>query len=240
MFAELLDRDKPLDAAQAGNYLMVSVRNRCLNLLEHRRVVRQSATLVTADKEVVEDGDDEKPPVDEILDYVSSGLAPKSQQVIEQHFLQQKKYQEIARDMGISRFAVYKHLTRGISQLRAHFAWYQLLLALMLLSGAVFAVLTHLRRSADSWPAVRPPTELPAPAPAVPGTVHYENVELEQILTDIARYNKVELHFLSDAPRHLRLHYDWQQSEPLADIAATLSAFDGITLELRQDALYVK
>ncbi len=62
----------------------------------------------------------------------------------------------------------------------------------------------------------------------------------EQILTDIAPYYKVELHFISDDARHLRLHYDWRQSEPLTDIVSTLNAFESIDIELRGNTLYVK
>jgi len=239
VFADLLVRNKPLDDAQAESYLMVSVRNRCLNLIEHQRVVRQSASEISSDGDASEEGEYEEPPVDDVLNYVSSALTPKSQQVIEQHFLKQKKYQDIAHDMGISRFAVYKHMTRGIRQLQAHFAWYHLVVALVLLSGAVFAVWMHFSRPAQPQPTVPATAVQPATPTAEPRTIRYENATLEQILTDITKYNKVELRFLNDAPRQLRLHYDWHQAEPVADIAATLDAFDGISMELRDNTLYV-
>jgi hypothetical protein len=50
----------------------------------------------------------------------------------------------------------------------------------------------------------------------------------------------VELHFISDDARHLRLHYDWRQSEPLTDIVSTLNSFESIDIELRDNTLYVK
>ena len=43
VFTELLVKGKNLDDHQAESYLQVSVRNKCLNLLEHRRVVKGSA-----------------------------------------------------------------------------------------------------------------------------------------------------------------------------------------------------
>jgi hypothetical protein len=94
-------------------------------------------------------------------------------------------------------------------------------------------------RPADPKPAVSPATEKTAPSKAAPTTIHYENATLEQILTDITKYNKVELRFINDGARQLRLHYDWHQADPLTDIAATLDAFDGISLELRDNTLYV-
>ena len=45
---------------------------------------------------------------------------------------------------------------------------------------------------------------------------------------------------LSDDARHLRLHYDWRQSEPLTDIVSTLNSFESIDIELRDNTLYVK
>lgn len=236
VFAELLAKGKNLDGHQAESYLQVCVRNKCLNLLEHRHVVKGSAAGLPAD---TEDTEYEEPPVDEIIDYMNTQLSPKSQQVIEQHFIGKKKYGEIARDMGVSRFTVYKHLSQGISQLRAHFAWYHLVVVLVLLSGVVFAILMQSSRPADPKPAVSPATEKTAPSKAAPTTIHYENATLEQILTDITKYNKVELRFINDGARQLRLHYDWHQADPLGDIAATLDAFDGISLELRDNTLYV-
>lgn len=237
VFAELLAKGKTLDEGQAKNYLTVCVRNKCLNLLEHKRIVKKSAAELPAD---LEDAEYEEPPVDEVIDYVNTQLKPNAQQVIEQHFLHKKKYDEIARDMGISRFSVYKHMSQGIRQLRAHFAWYHLLVILVLLSGAVFAVFMHFHRQKQMSPATKPATEQTTPPKAALQTVHYEDTTLEQILTDIAQYNKVELHFISNDARHLRLHYDWRQSEPLTDIVSTLNAFESIDIELRGNTLYVK
>lgn len=237
VFAELLVKEKTLDERQAENYLLVCVRNKCLNLLEHRRTVKASAAGLPKD---TEDVVYEEPPVDEVLDYVSNGLAPKAQQVIEQHFLRQKKYGDIARDMGVSRFTVYKHLSQGIRQLRDHFAWYHLVVALVLLSGAVFAIFIHLSHTAEPQPTVAPVIEQKETPKATPQTIHYEDATLEQILTDVTIYNKVELRFLNDDARQLRLHYDWRQAEPVGDIVSTLDALDGISLELRQNTLYVK
>lgn len=237
VFAELLVKGKTLDEQQAESYLQVSVRNKCLNLLEHRRRVKESVVGLSAD---AEDTGYEEQPVDEVIDYVNTQLKPKAQQVIEQHFLRQKKYGEIAHDMGVSRFTVYKHLSQGMRQLRDHFAWYHLVVALVLLSGVVFAILIRISRPTEPQPTVSPAIEKTATPKAEPRTVHYEDATLEQILTDVTKYNKVELRFVNNAPRQLRLHYDWRQAEPLADIVSTLDAFDGISLELRDNTLYVK
>ena len=69
VFAELLAKGKTPDEGQARNYLTVCVRNKCLNLLEHERIVKKSATELPAD---LEDAEYEEPPVDEVIDYIKS------------------------------------------------------------------------------------------------------------------------------------------------------------------------
>lgn len=238
VFTELLASGRPLDEEQAGSYLLVSVRNRCLNLLEHRRVVKASEQLLPQD--ICETADHEEPPLDQVLDYVDTQLTEKTSSVVKQRYLGKKKYNEIAQDMGISRIAVFKHLSRGIHQLQVHFAWYQLVIVLLLLSGIVYAIIRGVYRTTKLQEPQASTTEQPAPASVPATTVHYEDATLEEILTDIARYHHVRLHFQSDASRKLRLYYDWQQQEPLADIVQMLDAFEDISMEHHDQTIYVK
>ena len=238
VFTELLASGRPLREEQAGSYLLVSVRNRCLNLLDHRRVVRTSEQLLPQD--ICEPPTDEEPPLEQVLDYVDTQLTAKTSGVVKQRYLGKKKYDEIAHDMGISRVAVYKHLSRGIHQLQAHFAWYQLAVVLLLLSGIVYAIIRSVYRTTTPQEPHATNTELSAPTSVSAATVHYENATLEEILTDIAGYHHVRLHFQSDASRQLRLYYDWQQQEPLADIVQMLDAFQGISMEYHDQTIYVK
>ena len=236
VFAEVLSKGETLREEQAGSYLQVCVRNRCLNLLEHRRVVKATEQLLPQDAS--EACDEEEPPLEQVLDYVDTQLTTKTRHVVKQRYLGRKKYEEIAHDMGISRIAVFKHLSRGIHQLQVHFAWYQAVIVLLLLSGIVYAII----RTAHRTPA---PQEQPA-APAAEQTtatattIHYEDATLEAILTDIARYHHVQLRFRSDAARRLRLYYDWRQQEPLADIVQMLDAFEGIGMSYHDQTIYVE
>ena len=54
VFTDLLASGKMLDSKQAENYLIVSVRNKCLNLLEHRQVVKKSETVLPPNTEEAE------------------------------------------------------------------------------------------------------------------------------------------------------------------------------------------
>ena len=240
VFTELLASGKQLDELRAESYLLVSVRNRCMNMLEHRQVVEASEKLLTPDEET---SNYEEPPLDQVLDYIDTRLTDKTSSVMKQRFLGRKKYNEIATDMGISRIAVYKHLSQGLRQIRAHFSWYTAVLTLLLLlSGVALAFfISHQGTS----PSPQQPEESSVSTPASvahpqPQVVHYEDAPLEQILTDITNYHKLQLRFLSDGARRLRLHYDWHQGDPVANIIATLNLFESINLDLRQNSLYVK
>ena len=240
VFTELLASGKELDELRAESYLLVSLRNRCMNLLEHRQIVEASEKQLVRDDEV---SNYEEPPLEQVLDYMDTCLTDKTSRVMKQRFLGHKKYNEIANDMGISRIAVYKHLSHGLRQLRAHFSWYTAVLALLLLlSGVALAFfISHQGISPSPQQSEEPPVSAPANVThPQPQAVHYEDATLEQILTDITNYHKLQLHFLSDDARYLRLHYDWHQGDPIANIVATLNLFESINLELRQNSIYVK
>ncbi len=239
VFTELLASGHPLRPELAESYLLVSVRNRCMNMLAHRRVVKASEQLLSRDAEATSY---DEPPLDQVLDYVDTGLTDKTKHVVKLRFLQKKKYNEIATDMGISRVAVYKHLSQGLRQLRAHFSWYSAVVALLLMlsSVALAFFIRHQYSAPQPQPSATPAVSATAPAPRQPQSVHYEDAPLEQILADVAAYHRVQLRFLSADARRLRLHYDWHQAEPLSSIIATLSLFECISLELQQDTLYVR
>jgi len=234
VFTELMESGKMLDSERAENYLMVSVRNKCLNNMKHQKVMERAERLMPNE---ITSEEYTEPPIDEVFDYIDHKLAPKTRSVMLEHYNKNRKYTEIAEDMGISRIAVYKHLSSGLRQLRAHFAWYHFVIAFILLSGVAFAIYTHTRKLSQpqNTPAVK--QTRPTLEHAI---VHYENATLEQILTDVAKYHKAEIHFLCDSTRQLRLFYDWHQSESLEDIARTLNTFESIHIEYRQNALYVR
>lgn len=241
VFAELLTSERSLRPEQAESYLLVSVRNRCRNLLEHRRVVKVSEQQMPCD---VVATNYEEPPFDQVLDYMDKQLTDKTRHVVKLRFLNKKKYNEIATDMGISRVAVYKHLSQGLRQLRAHFSWYTAIITLLLMLSGVALAFFFSHQHSESQPQQPAAPAISAPVttstPRQPQSIHYEDAQLEQILVDVAAYHQVQLRFLSDDARRLRVHYDWHQAEPLNSIITTLSLFESISLELLQDTLYVR
>lgn len=239
VFAELLTSGRELRPDQAESFLLVSVRNRCLNMLDHRRVVKVSEQQMPLDTEATTY---DEPPLEQVLDYMDTELTEKTSRVLKQRFLGHKRYNEIAQDMGISRVAVFKHLSKGIHQLQVHFAWYHAVVVLLLLSGLAYALISHFA-SRQEAPAEAPPAPTmvsPATDAQQPAVVHYEDAPLREILTDIADYHHAGLQFESKATGELRLYYDWHQQDALTSIVRVLNTFENIAIDYRQNTLYVR
>ena len=108
----------------AERYLLTSVRNRCLKLL--RRAPGQSlSSTVQADRLAVmasadaADADDEL--LADIMSFVASHLSEQEQRILHQRFTLGLHYNEIAAAEGISRVAVWKHLSHALNEIKKQF-----------------------------------------------------------------------------------------------------------------------
>ena len=108
----------------AERYLLTSVRNRCLKLL--RRAPGQSlSSTVQADWLAVmasadaADADDEL--LSDIMSFVASHLSEQEQRILHQRFTLGLRYSEIAAAEGISRVAVWKHLSHALNEIKKQF-----------------------------------------------------------------------------------------------------------------------
>ncbi len=120
VFAELLESDRRLDPERTESYLLVSVRNKCLNLVKHRMI--EERTREQMPRDTIDEGYTELP-LDDILHYIEHDLTPRSHEVMLRRYSSQQKYNEIAADLGISRIAVYKHIAQALTKLKKHFVW---------------------------------------------------------------------------------------------------------------------
>lgn len=110
--------------AAAERYLLTSVRNRCLKLL--RRTPGQSlSSMAQADRLSVmasadtADTDDEL--LADIMAFADSHLSEQEQRILHQRFTLGFRYSEIASAEGISRVAVWKHLSHALNEIKKHF-----------------------------------------------------------------------------------------------------------------------
>lgn len=120
VFTELLESDHRLDPERTESYLLVSVRNKCLNLAKHRMIAKRAQKQMPCD--TIDEGYTELP-LDDILHYIEYDLTPRSSDIMLRRYNAHQKYDEIADDLGISRIAVYKHIAHALTKLKKHFVW---------------------------------------------------------------------------------------------------------------------
>ena len=105
--------------ALTPSYLLRAVRNRCLNHIRdldvHGRVLGMYFTEM--DEYDEEDRPDEAT-ILEIYSIISDDLPEQCRRVIELRFVSGLKFEAVAREMGISQTAVFKHLRHALSIIR--------------------------------------------------------------------------------------------------------------------------
>ncbi len=77
-----------------------------------------------------------------------------------------------------------------------------------------------------------------APAKAEPRL--YDNVPLEQILTELSAYYHVDVEYRSEGVRSLRLYYQWEPDYSLDKVIEMLSHFETFNIHLEGDKLIVE
>ena len=95
---------------------MTSVRNRCLKRLRHEAVVRDYG------KHLIDEGQEaEDELIQDIVEYIVSHLSEREQRIFRLRFTEGYSYEEIAAAEGISKVAVWKHLSHIIMEVKKHF-----------------------------------------------------------------------------------------------------------------------
>jgi RNA polymerase sigma-70 factor (ECF subfamily) len=118
VFESLLSEGMALKPETTEHYLLTSVRNQCIKRIHHEEVRRQAADCclcALADEET----EDER--LTDIVEYVVSHLSPQEQRIFNLRFAEGCSYDEIAAAEGISRVAVWKHLSHVLNVIKNHF-----------------------------------------------------------------------------------------------------------------------
>lgn len=125
VFAALIRSD--IVPVNIKNYLLTSVRNRCLSILEHKSVrakFEQAYTLeMKSASQPAEEGGGEYQSNDRLgnlMTYAEQNLTKQALRVFRMRHLQGMKYQDIADELGISRVMVYKHLTQAMEKIKEY------------------------------------------------------------------------------------------------------------------------
>lgn len=121
VFAQLAEQEVSMRNDSA--FLRSAVRNRCLNLLRHKRLSERVHKLLPIGEDVVEEvaTDEEEDTFEAMLQFVNTELTPQTREVVRLRFHEQMSYREISTNLSISEAAVYKHLAQAIRKLKARF-----------------------------------------------------------------------------------------------------------------------
>ena len=118
IFESLLRRQIVLTADTEECYLLTSVRNQCLKRIRHQEMRHR---IEAAPAEQPSDAEDEDERITDIVEFVVSHLTEQEQRIFHLRFTEGCSYEEIASIEGISRVAVWKHLSHALKGIRNRF-----------------------------------------------------------------------------------------------------------------------
>lgn len=121
VFARLADGSMNLPTDHPERYLTATVRNLCLDRIRkmtlRERIVRRTSLMETEPTSL----DTEQNRAAEMIDYAEKNLSRQTWRVFQLRFDEGLLYREIAKRMGISEVAVYKHLAEALQKLKENF-----------------------------------------------------------------------------------------------------------------------
>ncbi|MCR4921200.1 MAG: sigma-70 family RNA polymerase sigma factor [Bacteroidaceae bacterium] len=115
IFESLLAASVVLLPEGEERYLLTSVRNRCLKRLRHEAIAKGSLP----DLSKGDEPEDER--LADIMEFVTGCLSAQEQRIFGLRFTEGLSYEEIASSEGISRVAVWKHLSHAITAIKNQF-----------------------------------------------------------------------------------------------------------------------
>ena len=119
VFARLLVEQVELHEDTAQSYLLLSVRNRCLNVIRNHKIHQQVHQYLLPVDEVEQASPENFEHEIEVLKASINELFPPiCQEIIRLHFTEGLTFSEIAKRMGVSETTIYKHLRNALDQLR--------------------------------------------------------------------------------------------------------------------------
>ncbi len=117
IFEHLLHKQTTLIPDTEEHYLLTSVRNQCFKRLRH-----VSSPLQDGDyAELADDSEADDERLTDIDEFVANHLSAQEQRIFRLRFTDGYSYEEIAAAEGISRVAVWKHLSHALNIIRQHF-----------------------------------------------------------------------------------------------------------------------
>ena len=119
VFARLAEGSLVLPEERPEGYLMVTVRNRCLDRIR-LLTIRERMRLSLSDNDPTS-SESERERIAEMIDYAERTFSKQTWRVFQLRFDEELLYREIAERLGISEVSVYKHLTEALRLLKEKF-----------------------------------------------------------------------------------------------------------------------
>ena len=117
IFESLLRGQTVLMPDTEERYLLTSVRNMCLKRLRHTSTSLENNGYI----EFPDDSEMEDERLTDIDEFVARHLTEQEQRIFRLRFTDGCSYEEISAAEGISRVAVWKHLSHALNLIRNHF-----------------------------------------------------------------------------------------------------------------------
>ena len=118
IFLSLLRSRIELLSGTEERYLLTSVRNQCLKRMRHQEVRRRMELSTFPNTVQPDEADDER--LTDIVEFVVSHLSEQRQRIFRLRFSDGCSYEDIAVQEGISKVAVWKHLSYIINAIKKH------------------------------------------------------------------------------------------------------------------------
>ena len=120
VFTTILADDVVLMPESEEGFLMRIVRNRCLNLIAHKSVKERVTKLLLDDADVIlSEETDER--LDQLMLLIEVLEPPIRQLIFRLRYLQEKSYQEVADEVGVSKVTVFNHLSKAMDWIMEQF-----------------------------------------------------------------------------------------------------------------------
>ena len=121
IFGRLLVSDVRLLPDTAQHYLLTSVRNSCLKRIAQKTIRQRIAQHYVSEQQLAESPENDEQLLERMIEFAKTHLTPRERRIFKMRFLGGMKYEEIGEELGISRVAVWKHLSRITIVIREQF-----------------------------------------------------------------------------------------------------------------------
>lgn len=121
VFTTILAEHVVLMPESEEGYLMQSVRNSCFNRIAHKNVKERVAKLLLNDADtVLSEETDER--LEQLMLLIKNLEPPIRKRIFHLRYLQEKSYQEVADEVGVSKVTVFHHISQALDWIREHIA----------------------------------------------------------------------------------------------------------------------